>query len=163
MGLILSLEEEGLAAKWLIIIGMAIILISVATEFTLFFLQGGMSLGVRLDFPSMVWYFGIFLILIGILLMVKNILLPPSEKRKVEENFKVKLLIFFGILCLIFTIVARFFLMSLGGIMCYSCYVSFTRLSMLLGGLLIVTGIFMSFKYAMGLLLRILWPFKRWT
>jgi len=161
LGLILSLEEEGLAAKWLIIIGLVIIMVSVATEFVLFFLQGGMHLGVRLDFPSMVWYFGLFLILIGILLMVKNMLLPPSEKRKVEENFKVKLLIFFGILCCIFTIVARWFLMSLGGIMCYSCYVSFTRLCMLLGGLFILTGIFMSFKYAMGLLFRIIWPFKR--
>ena len=79
MGLILSLEEEGLAAKWLIIIGISIILISIITECVLFFLQGGMSLGVRLDFPSMVWYFGLFLIFIGILLFVKNILLPPSE------------------------------------------------------------------------------------
>ena len=161
LGLILSLEEEGLAAKWLIIIGIAIILISIITECALFFLQGGMNLGVRLDFPSMVWYFGLFLIFIGILLFVKNILLPPSEKRKVEENFKVKLLIFLGVLCLIFTIVARFFLMSLGGIMCYSCYVSFTRLSMLVGALFILTGIFMSFKYAMGLMLSILWPFKK--
>ncbi|HPZ07245.1 MAG TPA: hypothetical protein PL110_03975 [Candidatus Eremiobacteraeota bacterium] len=166
MGLILSLQEEGIAAKWMMLVGIGVVVLSIITEVILTFLRGSMNAIALLDLPTMIWYFGLFLILIGLLLMLKNMVFPPGENKRVEENFKAKALIFTGILCLIITVILNFIKHTFKdgcftGIIAFHLSLSIPRLGILIGIAIFLAGLLMSIKYLMGCMLKIIWPFKK--
>jgi len=158
---VFSLEEEGLLARWLMLTGILITLGSVAVEALMFFLQGGISYFITLSLISLLWYFGVILVIFGLVFWIGNKIFPTSDRKRVEANFRIKLHLIVGILIVVATTVITLVFAFTGGMDRLMIKLSILRLLMIIGAGIFIIGILTSVKYFFGLILRWLWPFKK--